>query len=305
MKNNEQTITLAEMTEALKRSGYLLEGRVFKALTKAGLHVHTNVGYPDPETGTSREIDVEAYAVFYDEKQDDVQVQLMMICECENNRNPIVFLETEGRQSYLHPQVTKCCGAPTKLWISDQWKPIDEALSFKRFHHYAKGPVATQYCGFTKPKDKEKDWVAQHPEHQHETFSKLSDAVTHFQVKRAAPFASNVPLNGEEACVVLFYPVLVMQGDLYLARGHRGSQRLSKVDRVQYRRHVSTSRSETTFQIDVVQESHLPDFVAMIFAEADQVLNWLLRHRPIVRRSLRRMLLESRSNGSLSASELR
>jgi hypothetical protein len=49
-------ISKKEMTEAIKRSGYLLEQRIEPVLTEAGFYVQMNEGYLDPETGKAREL---------------------------------------------------------------------------------------------------------------------------------------------------------------------------------------------------------------------------------------------------------
>jgi len=53
-------ITLKEMKESILRSGYLIEQRVETILRDRGYFVEANAAYPDPITGKSREIDIEA-----------------------------------------------------------------------------------------------------------------------------------------------------------------------------------------------------------------------------------------------------
>ena len=61
-KNDDDRISPEEMTDALNRSGYLLETRVEDALVEAAFTVEANTCYPDPLTGKSRELDI--YALY-------------------------------------------------------------------------------------------------------------------------------------------------------------------------------------------------------------------------------------------------
>ena len=81
----EGIITTKEMKESILRSGYLLEQRVEPVLEKAGYFVTTNAAYPDPLTGKSREIDIEALAAFKVSRDYDF-IFPYLICECENNK---------------------------------------------------------------------------------------------------------------------------------------------------------------------------------------------------------------------------
>jgi hypothetical protein len=58
MKDNPKlppTITIEEMKDALKRSGYLIEQRVEKIFAEYGYYVQTNPAFCDLLTGKSRE----------------------------------------------------------------------------------------------------------------------------------------------------------------------------------------------------------------------------------------------------------
>lgn len=88
--NKQDQITEKEMTESIQRSGYPLEQRIEAKLEKAGYYVMANTAYPDPLTGKSREVDIEAL----------IGVQVLgkrnwvfpyLVIECENNHQPSVF----------------------------------------------------------------------------------------------------------------------------------------------------------------------------------------------------------------------
>jgi hypothetical protein len=82
-----------EVIAALERTGFLLEQRVAKCLQGYEFHAEIGSAYPDPETGKSREIDVQA------SRLDDVEhekiaglVHIDLIIECKNTTAPFVLV---------------------------------------------------------------------------------------------------------------------------------------------------------------------------------------------------------------------
>ena len=39
-----------------------------------------------------------------------------ILCECENNLQPVVFFQTESEIDFLFHQQVKCSGLPVKFW---------------------------------------------------------------------------------------------------------------------------------------------------------------------------------------------
>jgi hypothetical protein len=58
MASPSPEITREDMRDALLRSGYLLEARLSGTLHNSGWAAEANHAYPDPRSGTSRELDV-------------------------------------------------------------------------------------------------------------------------------------------------------------------------------------------------------------------------------------------------------
>ena len=90
-------IARQEMVDALRRSGYLLEQRVRSILGERGYYVQTNSAYPDPETGKSREYDISAIGATRLYKKTLDFIFPVVICECENNDQPVAFFVTESQ----------------------------------------------------------------------------------------------------------------------------------------------------------------------------------------------------------------
>src|ERR1035437_8941268 len=86
-------ISPEEMRDALGRSGYLVEARVSSVFERRGFMAESNASYPDPTTGTLRELDV--FANRPSHLAQDI-VKTISLCECVNNLQPLVFIVREA-----------------------------------------------------------------------------------------------------------------------------------------------------------------------------------------------------------------
>ncbi len=179
-----EKITSAEIKEAISRSGYLLEQRVETVIGKHGYFVTANAAYPDPLTGKSREIDIDAISAFKLSRKWEF-IFPRLLCECENNKQPIVFFIKESPISFMHHEEVKCAGLPVQFLVKTpiqkgitreksgyEFRGLSDFLNFEKYHHYCKGPISTQYCTFTR-KDPAKPWIAFHEDEQHNSLNDL------------------------------------------------------------------------------------------------------------------------------------
>jgi hypothetical protein len=99
MSSREQSgsnrITTSQMKEAIQHSGYLLEQRVEPIIKNSGYYVETNPIFRDPDTDKSREIDISALAGVGVYRKEGSFIFPNLLCECENNFQPIVFFTSE------------------------------------------------------------------------------------------------------------------------------------------------------------------------------------------------------------------
>lgn len=142
-KGGVPKISRKEMSDAIRASGYLLERRVEPVLTEAGFYVQMNAAYVDSETGKTRELDISAISgtqVFKDEF-----IFPLLLCECQNNTQPMVFFTEESPVSFLHCQQAKVSGIPVKFWdkIKKRYKGLSDFTKMENYHHYCKADVAT------------------------------------------------------------------------------------------------------------------------------------------------------------------
>lgn len=266
-------ITQPEILEAISRSGYPIEQRVAKQIRDHGYLVQTNPAYTDPETGKSREYDISAIQVSMISRGTTDAVWALLVCECENNEQPIVFFTSESFLGFMN---MKYSGLPVKIISDNQLLPLWEFIGAKRFHHYGKGTVATQYCTFHRKNDSAR-WVASHSD-AHQTFLALVNAVEHGIEDHCnnwvPPGRSKEKIN-----LQIFYPLLVLQGDIYEARMDAASLTIKEVEHVQYCKDLWDGRGNRTYQIDVISEKYVSKYLDLVDKEIETIRRRLQRQR--------------------------
>ena len=153
MQGYGQKISVDHAKEALLRSGYLLESRLDTVLRKKGYYVETNVAYPDPHTGKSREMDIYAMQAMQAGKEEYDYIFLVLLIECVNNPQPIAFFTKKPQVGFTFHHEIKHAGIPVKIPVKgerDSWESLLDYLEMDKYHHYCRGLVATQFCSFTK-----------------------------------------------------------------------------------------------------------------------------------------------------------
>jgi len=291
-QSSSEKISHEEMRDAIASSGYLLEQRIKPTIERRGYFVETNQAYPDPQTGISREYDISAMGGFRLFRNRNDFLFPYILCECENNSVPIVFFETGSPISFLFHMEVKCSGVPVKLWKNGEWVPLSFALNFEKFHHYCRGKITTQYCSFSKKGDR---WTATHLDPQHQTLNKLIDALEAEITEHYSNW--RLPVRGEKEPVniQIYYPLVVVQGDLYLAKQSRQGLKMRKVRHVQFRRELWSANRKDTYQIDVIHESFLGSYLKMIDSEVEAVKRRFVKQRKNIQSSIDKLIAEART----------
>jgi hypothetical protein len=296
MSPDSQPIQISsdEILTAIERSGYPLEQRVRKVLDRHAYFVEANVAFPDPQTGISRELDISAMrAVKLSQKGKDFLFPFLL-CECENNSLPVVFFDARPQVPALYHEEVKLSGTPVKIWTGRHFVRISEFLNFETFHHYCRPPIATQYCGFSR-KNSNAPWIASHADQHHNTLENLVNALEaeisdHYGVWTMPERIAEEPIN-----IQLYYPLLILQGEIYLARERNRKLTLRKVPHVQYRRDKWSHQLRDTYQIDVVQERFIPTYLDLVEKEIETFKKRLSRHLSSARTSVTRLIKQARA----------
>lgn len=292
-----EKINKREMADAIFRSGYLLEQRAQRILHNRGYFVSANDSYVDPDTGKSREIDI--YATGAEQISRDREfIFPMLICECENNPQPMVAFVEESPISFLNYREAKIAGIPIQC-LSTKAKgreliPIQEFLGFEKYHHYCKGLTATQYCSFVRKKQQPNDWMATHLDEQHESFTRLINALEFYIDKYYTNYRLPYKSEVERINLEFYYPILILQGPLYAATLKKGRLALRPVQHIQYRKDYHLKGRNLTYQIDVITEVFLPKYVDVIEREMRKAASVIKRKKAIVRKSIEALVIKAR-----------
>jgi len=306
---HDNLITPEDMKSALLRSGYLLEQRVRAALEQWGYYVHSSGAYPDEITGKSRELDISAITLRRAGPVDDDWAFAVILCECVNNSQPLVFFtydEFDPTTRYL-----KYSGLPTQIAstpVDFERESLSDFLKLESYHHYWSGQLASQYCSFQKkrgPRGRE-EWMALHPDEHHDSIGAVmmaleADVKEHYQVW--IPKFEVLAAHEEEESVNLqfYYPLLVLQGDIYTASFRDGHLILDEAQHVQLIRDHFSSNRQNSYQIDVVKESFLHDYLDLDDREMKSIGLRLQRNRRKVSDSMRLLMRRSTTGFDVEA----
>ena len=292
------SISKKQMIDAIQRSGYLLEQRVAAILTQEGYFVETNPVFPDPDTRKSREIDIDAISGLQVYKKGYNFVFPNLVCECVNNPQPVIFFTKESVISSLFHMEVKVSGIPVQFWQEDGYVSLSEFTGMKKFHHYCKGLIATQYCTFQLKKDKS-SWMALHNEEQHETFNSLIKALDYEIAKHFDDWFLPDKVDEEGVNVQVYYPLVIFQGSLYSATLKNNHLDLRKSKHIQFRRELFLPRTNEveTYQIDVINEEYFPTYLKIVDSEMERVKKVFQRQRANVLLSIEKIVEEAKKLG--------
>ena len=282
-EKGKEKINHSEAKEALLRSGYLIEARIAKILEENGYYVEANAAYQDSVTGKSRELDVYALSGLLVSRDLDIIFPSLLI-ECINNPQPLVLLTKKPQTGFMFHEDMKLAGLPVKVLLkikSDEWESLPEFLHMDKFLHFCKTPVATQFCSFSRSKDK---WVALHEGNHFDAFQKICDATAYFQDKL---FKNYQPEPNDLINIEFYYPVLIVQGDLIEAKLSQNSVSLRKAPHLVYRRTIIQGTEEESYNIDVITEKFFPDYLKIIENEMNQTIKRMKRHKKELYRSIK------------------
>jgi hypothetical protein len=291
-------ISIKEMKDAIQGAGYLIEQRVEQILMKDGYYVETNPAFPDPDTGKSREFDISALLAKRLYKKSFSFIFPNLLCECENNSQPIVFFTKESPISSLHHYEVKVSGLPVKFWEKDGYISLSDFTKMEKFHHYCKGEVATQYCAFFPPKGG-KPWIAHHGDEQHDTLNTLTKVLEYKIANHYADWDDWVlpqKADEEDINIQIYYPLLILQRDLYSGTTTKKGVSLKKIKHIQFRKESFLPKLNKTedYQFDVITEDYIQDYLKIVESEMEKVIKVFKRKRKEVLISIRKIVNEVR-----------
>jgi len=290
------TPTIQEMQDAILRSGYALEQRIEPVFAKEGFFVDLNPVFPDSDTGKSREYDLSAITAYEVYKKTLNFLFAVIPCQCINNTVPLVFFVRDSPIAFLHHQEVKISGIPVKFWNKDGFVGLSEFVGMKNYWHYCKGKMATQYCTFQVKKDKSA-WMALHAEEHYLSLDALMKATEYEMDHHFRSWTPPDEGKDEDVNIQIYFPLLIVQGDIYAASVTKHGMGLKKENHIQFRKEMLIPRTGEidTYQIDIITERHLRKYLTVVNLEMEKVKMFLQRRRAKVQESISRIVSDARA----------
>ncbi len=268
------------MLDCLRRSGYLLEGRLVKCLQGLGMFVEASQSLLDARSGVSREIDLVAESWHYNPDQPKTCVKTTFVIEAVNNLYPVVLLTRRGPSpntpvdEYLQYKVTPSdkaerhpflsCFDPLELKGVYNWKPY------------------SQYCAFSRKKQGG-DLMASHPDDLHNSLLKVVEYVL-FLKDAASSWMDSVA--DDYWRIFQWRPLMVLQNDLYVVtEGDDGGENLTKVENAKLEYNLHYHEQPNTLVIDFLTESAVGPFVKDVLAQDELIEKQIFQLKATCRKS--------------------
>ena len=139
-------------------------------------------------------------------------------------------------------------------------------------------------------------WVALHNEQQHDTFNSLIKALEYRISEHYDGWVLRDMAEEEAVNIQIYYPLVILQEDLYSASLENKSISLRKAKHVQFRKEIFLPRENKveTYQIDVITEGYLPDYLKIINTEIGKIKKIFQRHRSDILTSIEKIVEEAK-----------
>lgn len=245
-----------EITECLRRSGYLLESRLVRSMAEAGFFVEPNVSILDARTGKSREIDVLAEYYEHDPERRQVSVKTYFAIEAVNNNLPFVLMTPHpGSPNDVFEEYLRYGVTPDPSPFLDSIDLYDEKGG--------DNPRYTQYCGLSRKRAND-DLMASHLDDIYTSLLKLAE----FTEARHEEFENHEWRSDDPFWRLVFWQgILVVGGDLVTAiEDENGDLAVAEVESgtLIFNFHVHDEPRSTL--VHVVREPHMFQFINSVVA---------------------------------------
>jgi hypothetical protein len=102
----------------------------------------------------------------------------------------------------------------------------------------------------------------------------------------------------EDISIQAYYPLLILQGDLYSVTTTKRGVSLKKVKHIQFRKEsfLPKPNKKETYQIDVITEDYLRDYLKIVASEMQKVIKVFKRKRKEVLKSIEKIVKELKAH---------
>ncbi len=264
-----------EMLECLQRSGYLMEGRLAKALQGVGCFVEPNLSFPDPRTGVSREIDMVTEPFALDSKTPGTCVKTTFIIEAINNLYPILLLTPKGWSPNTDPSYNLRYKI-TPLDDDQVKHPFATEFDVLEWHGVYNWKLFCQYCSFSRKKQGG-ELMASHPEDLHTSIRKAAEYLLYTENDLNSWMDKR---KDDYWRIFQWRALMVVQNDLYvLSDDKHGAAALTKIKHAKLEYNLHYGDTPTSVVLDFIVEEAVPEFVRQVELKDQQLSTALHRHR--------------------------
>jgi len=253
-----EKLTKKDILHAVEKSGYLMEQEIATLLESLGFYVQTNWPFKDVEEGKSREIDIHAFKRVAG-STGSLTIDAVLLCECKNNTNPFVFISRKksavdrayAPMEYCFPRLAYNQKFEKDGTTYYREIPAFRYLGLDKGHYYFQQPEkAVQFCKIVRHGSY---WVAQHGGLYDSVFYPLAKAVQALREYHRQYTTS----------ISLFFPMVVLNGEMYLIDSTTASPALTESSHVTFVRELQSEKVEGHFMIEFVRKSAIKDFLQL------------------------------------------
>jgi hypothetical protein len=245
--------------EALKRSGYLMESRLVKALNEMGFFVDPNQCLLDKQTGKSREIDI--VAEYFDGRVRDICVKTLFTIEAINNIHPLVLItKRESSPSADIENYIRCITTPAEYFQGDVYLTIDQEKGATNTNIYS------QYATFATKNNGE--LFACHSDDLYSSFGKLSAFID-------AELEKWKDRTDKYKRIFFFQPIMVLASNLMLlTEASSGEYQFKSTSHAKFEFNYHRDESPTSLLIDIITEDYLVEYMNKSFRADERIFEY-------------------------------
>ncbi len=254
----------AEIVDALKQSGYLMEQEVATQLEALNFHVWTNWAFQDIDEGKSREIDVRAIKRVAHNEEKKLSAFVEIIAECKRSTNPFVFIGRPKNQTdNRHPPQELVCPVtaysapqkgPDKNVVTIHPKEAFFHLDFDKVHYdFVSETKAVQFCRVDR---KGKGWHANH--------GGLYDSIFYPMAKAFTALKREVLTDGGRGSwrhFWLFVPMVIISGDILYVDSMETDPLPQERSDVTFKREIKSEKLDGVYTVAFVNQKNLERFI--------------------------------------------
>ena len=267
MSRKKDTKQVSEPThedylEALKRSGYLMESRLVKALNEMGFFVDPNQCLLDNQTGKSREIDI--VAEYFDGRVREICVKTLFIIEAINNIHPLVLItKRESSPSADTENYIRLITTPSEYFQGDVYITIDQEKGATNTAIYS------QYATFAPKNNGE--LIACHSDDLYSSFGKLAAFVD-------AELEKWKDRTDKYKRIFFFQPIMVLARDLMLlTEASPGEYQFKSTPHAKFEFNYHRNEAPTSLLIDIITEDYLVEYMNRSFRADEKIFEYAIK----------------------------